>query len=109
MSKLLISNAFSLNMLNGAAGKSLKVDAADKRVIKELIRDHVLESCVGHADTAAVFSDVLGVKVEAVRSTVSLDVGDTLYVGQYVGPRLQEGCSTLPEGATIVWLKVSVA
>jgi hypothetical protein len=42
------------------------------------------------------------------RANVSLAAGDRVLVGQYSGPRLPEGTTTLPEGATIKWLVVTV-
>ncbi len=65
-------------------------------------------SAVGHADTAAVFSSVLGVPIAANRATISLGKGERALVGQYRGPRLPEGATQLPEGATIQWMVVSV-
>ena len=55
------------------------------------------------ADTAAIFSQQLGVEIPAARVTVSLTHGEIILVGQYSGPRLPEGATTLPEGATIKW------
>ena len=65
-------------------------------------------SAVGHADTANVFSGVLGVNVPANRATVILKKDETALVGQYIGPRLPEGALALPEGATIKWLLVTL-
>lgn len=65
-------------------------------------------SVVGHAPTAAVFSEQLGMPVSVNRATVALKQGDTVVVGQYTGPRLEEGATTLPAGATIKWLLVKV-
>ncbi|MCK7505116.1 MAG: DUF1874 domain-containing protein [Desulfobacterales bacterium] len=56
-------------------------------------------SAVGHADTAAVFSSLLGRPVPVERRSIKLDEGETALVGQYIGPRLPEGATTLPEGA----------
>jgi hypothetical protein len=67
-----------------------------------------IRSAVGHADTAAVFADVLGIPVECHRVTVTLNKGDMAVVGQYIGPRLPEGATKLPEGASIKWLGVRV-
>jgi hypothetical protein len=67
-----------------------------------------VDSAVGHADTAAVFSSLLGVPVPMERRTVTLQPGETALVGQYSGPRLPEGATTLPEEATITWLLVTV-
>lgn len=61
-----------------------------------------LESAVGHADTA----NVLGVPMR--RINVSLHKGETAYVAQLVGGRLPEGSTTLPEGFSFKFLKVSV-
>lgn len=101
-----ILNAFSLNMVSQfpcdvRVDEITTAEAAEEAVTRT--------SAVGHADTAAVFTTVLGVEVPANRATVSLQKGDTVLVGQYRGPRLEEGTTTLPEGATIQWLLVTVS
>ncbi len=75
--------------------------------VKDMIGEG-FQSVVGHADTASVFSDVLGVAVPSVRSTVSLQKGDVAIIGQYRGPRLPEGATKLPDGSTIQWIKLTV-
>ena len=99
-----ILNAFSLNMLVGNA------DIAVREITKDVAASLAVNctSAVGHADTAAVFSSVLGVEIPCNRATVALKEGDVALVGQYVGPRLPEGATSLPEGATIKWLIVGV-
>ena len=67
-----------------------------------------IESCIGHADTANVVSSLLGVYVPSNRVSVNLKKGDELIVAQYSGPRLAEGATTLPEGATIKWFLVTI-
>ena len=101
---MFILNAFSLNMIVGNA--DIVVREITKDVAASLAADCV--SAVGHADTAAVFSNVLGVTVPCNRATVALKEGDVALVGQYSGPRLPEGASTLPEGAAIKWMVVAV-
>ena len=98
-------NAFSLSMLTLPASASfVEISAAEAA---EMAR--TLTSAVGHADTAAVFSSLLGQDVPVNRVSVSLSSGQTALVGQYIGPRLQEGATTLPEGARVVWVKVQVS
>ena len=97
-------NAFSLNMLAGNADVHVREVSLD--TARNLAK--VCTSAVGHADTAAVFADVLGVPVPCNRVSVSLDHCATALVGQYSGPRLPEGASRLPEGATIKWVIVGV-
>lgn len=63
-------------------------------------------SAVGHADTARLFSAILGRTIEPNRVSVEIGDDDELLVGQYVGPRLPEGATELPEGATIHWMVV---
>ena len=99
-----ILNAFSLNMLIGNA--DIAVREVSQKVAACLAAD--CSSAVGHADTAAVFSSVLGVTVPCNRATVALKDGDVALVGQYSGPRLPEGATSLPEGAAIKWLVVAV-
>jgi len=102
-----ILNAFSFNMI-GSYPVSVNAEEVDVVTVRELIGSNA-ESAVGHADTAAVFADVLGISVPCARVNVSLEKGDVVIVGQYSGPRLPEGASKLPTGAIIKWLKVSVS
>lgn len=97
-------NAFSLNMLNGNADVHVREVSLD--TARNLAK--VCTSAVGHADTAAVFADVLGVPVPCNRVSVTLDHCHVALVGQYSGPRLPEGATSLPEGATIKWMIVGV-
>ena len=69
----------------------------------------VVASAVGHADTAAVFGAALGVPVACRRISVTLRAGERAILGQYNGPRLPEGATALPDGASIRWLLVEVA
>ena len=100
-----ILNAFSLNMV-----VAFPANIIVREVVESMAQGLAVgtPSGVGHADTAAVFSSVLGTTVAMNRATVALTAGDEVLVGQYVGPRLAEGTTTLPEGATIKWLVVSV-
>jgi len=61
-----------------------------------------MESAVGHPDTAAVIG------VECKRVNVSLNAGDEVVVAQLQGGRLPEGATTLPEGFSFKWLKVTI-
>jgi hypothetical protein len=95
-----LSNAFSLAMI--PEGGNIQVMNLDEAPLTHCT------SVVGHADTARIFSALIGREIEVNRVSVTLKRGDTLYVGQYSGPRLPEGTSTLPEGAAIAWKKVIV-
>ena len=77
---------------------TVKVAECSKQ--EALAADNV--SVVGHPDTAAV----LGVRFNRV--SVKLNKGDVLYVAQIVGGRLPEGCTTLPDGFTFKFLKVTI-
>ena len=108
---VVVANAFSLNML------TLEVGVTDLQVCPtspEFIREEIeaaggFTSIVGHADTAVVFSGLLGLDVPCNRATFQLEEGVTLFVGQYKGPRLPEGATTLPEGAKVEWAMVTLA
>ena len=84
---MFLLNAFSLNMLAGNADIHVREVSLD--TARNLAK--IATSAVGHADTAAVFADVLGVPVDCNRVSVSLDHCATALVGQYSGPRLPEG------------------
>lgn len=114
---LFVGNAFSLQMLDGGdftsvLEKILVVQLSDQQA-KDLLTaapnldyPYQIVSAVGHADTAAVMSGILGTEVPANRISVRLRSEDALLVGQYSGPRLPEGAKTLPEGARIKWYLV---
>lgn len=103
MQKKILANAFSLNMLGEKADFTLiRVKPIDST---EIPVDAV--SCIGHADTARVVGNILGREVPCNRVNVTLKKNDVLYVAQYKGPRLPEGATELPEGATIQFLEVT--
>jgi len=66
-------------------------------------------SAIGHADTAAVVGSLLGLEVVMNRINVSLTAETELYVAQVVGGRLPEGCTTLPEGVAIKFVRATIA
>ena len=98
-------NAFSANML-AEFPVSVHFVEISADVMVELAQGSV--SAVGHADTAALFSTILGVEVPCNRVSVTLEPGQNALLGQYSGPRLPEGATTLPEGASIKWILVNV-
>jgi len=100
MSVTYLSNAFSLQMQGSFFAETTPISIGD------VPRD--VCSIVGHADVAAVMSNLLGFAVPVNRVSVSLQPGDILYVGQYIGPRLPEGTTKLPQGAKISWYRVDL-
>lgn len=100
-----LANAFSLNMLPNLPCY-LKVQRLTVEQVKEMLP--AAQSVVGHVQTAALFSEVLGEEIQCRRETVNLLVGDRVVVGQYRGPRLPEGAMELPKDAAIHWQQVEV-
>ena len=98
--KQYLSNAFSLQMQGDFYAETAPISIED--VPKNFI------SIVGHADVASVLSTLLDTDVPVNRVSVSLQPGDILYVGQYIGPRLPEGATKLPSGAKIKWYRVDI-
>ncbi len=97
-----LTNAFSINML-AREGRAIRFEPVSVERAAELARDAV--SAIGHADTAAVVSSVLGFPVACNRANVTFAPGDVMLVAQYSGPRLPEGATALPAGARIeFWL-----
>lgn len=86
-------NAFSLQMVDAPC--SITVEEV------ESLPDGLV-SAVGHEDTARL----LGVAMN--RINVHLNRGDTAYVAQLIGGRLPEGSTTLPDGSTLRFYKVTV-
>lgn len=106
--KIIITNAIALSMLQGDA--LLDCIKMDKGQARQWLANYAeagaeIVSAVGHVDTARVFSTLLRRDVPANRVLVEIPAPGEggLLVGQYKGPRLPEGATTLPEGANIEW------
>ena len=65
-------------------------------------------SAIGHADTAAVLCNMLGFEVPMNRMNISLDEDTEIYVAQLIGGRLPEGSTTLPEGFSFKFYRVTM-
>ena len=93
---MVLLNAFSLNMFDPSTCFPIfrEIDTED-------VKTYQLESAVGHADTARILSSILGKEIPTNRVTITLNPGDSAIVAQYIGPRLQEGATQLPEGAIL--------
>lgn len=96
----IISNSFSLQMLNGDSVVSVKEITEDE--FDKITADPTIVSAVGHSDTALL----LGVKFN--RINVSLNKGDVLYVAQLTGGRLPEGATKLPDMFRFRYFEVKV-
>lgn len=103
-----LANAFSLQMVD-SDDCTVRVRTASVSAVATALNGLSWQSCVGHADTAAVFSAVLGLDVPQNRVNVTLRPGDLLLVGQLTGGRLPEGATALPEGFRLVWKRVELA
>lgn len=101
---ILITNAFSLNMLNSFSS-NIKTQELTIPEVKEAISDGFV-SGMGHSTD--LVSAILGMDIPMNRTSNKLADGDEVIVCQYVGPRLPEGCIELPEGATLKFIKVTV-
>ena len=99
--KRFLTNAFSIQMLQ--KGGVVRFE----EITPEDIPSDVV-SAVGHADTANVLSDLLGFPVSMNRINVVLDENAVLYVAQLVGGRLPEGSTTLPEGFSFKFYRVTL-
>ena len=91
-----IFNALSINLI--PEGGEINLIPISAETVTFLLRNGV-ESFVGHVDTAAVISSELGLEVPFNRAHGSIE--DEAIIAQYVGPRLPEGATSLPEGAEI--------
>lgn len=100
--KKFLGNAFSLQMLDLEQENKVSINP----VTAAEVANSGAESVIGHADTANVVSDILGIEVPMNRVSVKLNQGDILYVAQVTGGRLPEGATTLPEGMAITFVKV---
>ena len=125
MNILYVSNAFSLSMIDRESQKGtprqqcvpvpVTLEQAQMIVRDALARPthETVVSAIGHADTARLISAALGIDLPMQRKSVRLirerpcgsnpGQRDRVLVAQYVGPRLPEGATQLPERSGIEW------
>jgi hypothetical protein len=116
--KIFVCNAFSLSMLDAEVQRSEHFrapvpcggdgssESARNWLAAKIMKGAEILSAVGHEDTAAVFSNLLGRPIAVNRISVKLDIGDETniaLIGQLQGPRLPTGATELPTGASIEW------
>lgn len=101
-----VGNAFSLQMLNNSGKHVVVTQPVNIDQAKQFASSAT--SCVGHKNTADVFSEQLGVEILPNRVSISMTDGDQLLVGQLSDVRLPEGATSLPDGFSISWIIVSL-
>ena len=110
MGRIIITNSFSINMLNCETMVSFRKfkDVPEILQFIERNKEDEIISGIGHRDMAEIVSKQIGISIPMERRTISLDIkDDALIVAQYTGPRLPEGATSLPDGATIrYWLAI---
>ena len=103
-----IANAFSLQMIGNLVKEGgVNISFTEVSDLNEIKESETI-SAVGHPDTAAVISNLLGKEVPTNRININLEKGDILYVAQIMGGRLPEGCKTLPENFSMKFYKVEI-
>lgn len=110
---MFLLNAFSLNMLNPELIHNVRITPCtlgDARWELAQEVDGDIFNGIGHPDTDRVVREELRLDhvPQGERSNVRLNFGDSAIIAQYVGPRLKEGATSLPEGAEIKYFRVDV-
>ncbi len=114
MKRIIICNAFSVNMLGRQRGEqnihATPIGADQARAMLRLFsKDNIpISSCVGHVDIAGIMSVILNFDIPFNRETIQVIPGDLIILGQYTGPRLPEGMTYLPEDAKISWWSLRI-
>lgn len=104
-------NAFSLNMITFPA--NIEIEEILSQTAANLLSRGLCDNCIGHQTTDVVIRNILASSgsaplPEGQRKTVLLEKGEKAVVGQYIGPRLPEGATILPEGAEIKFMLLKV-
>lgn len=102
-----VANAFSLQMLEAGRAHTVRTEPVTADAVTAALAGG-FTSAIGHADTARVVSGLLDVDVACNRVNVRLTGDDILYVAQVTGGRLPEGATTLPEGMTLQFMRITL-
>jgi hypothetical protein len=76
----------------------------------KVLKQFGFTSYVGHQDMANLLTSLIGAPVEFNRVSTKFDNlkdTDKIIVAQYMGGRLPEGSTTLPEGAKIEFFQIN--
>ena len=112
--KFYLVNAFSVNMLD-RVGQAINFVPVSPAAVSDLLRNEDWESGCGHATgviRAAIRDGVRGRDVPEIpinRVNLVLNRNTSMIVAQYRGPRLQEGATKLPKGATVEFWQAYLA
>ena len=96
---LYLTNAFSMNMFELQDSLSFRITRVEYPL--DILMKEQFVSAIGHQDLANILTDMWELDIPYNRISLKLSTGDTCLIAQYVGPRLEEGTTTLPDGATI--------
>ncbi len=100
------NQVYILNAIPGACvpnkGCALDLAPISWGLFRRSVEDKQALSAIGHEDTARLISEMSGCDISCNRISVpTFDSGDEHLIVLYKGPRLPEGVTTLPEGASL--------
>lgn len=87
--RIVVSNAFSLNMLN--SGVDLRFRKIDLEKAREIVKRHEIISVVGHESTARFLTEVLGVPIVMNRTEYKFNENEDVILVAQIKTRLPEG------------------
>jgi hypothetical protein len=97
-----VCNVFTIAMAPDGGRLEYRQVTVDEA--RSLLQETEINQAVGHEQTVTMANAQIGADLlQFNRVSVRLEDGDDLVLCQYVGPRLPEGATTLPEGAEIRW------
>lgn len=104
-----VLNAFSLSMLQDCYRATLDIEPTTLRGVQFELDLSPPEFFIGHASTHELVARRLGCGTipPMRRESVKIKNGETVVIAQYLGPRLPEGATELPEGAKIEFFFVT--
>ena len=108
--KLKVLNAFSIKMLPELEDRkrhTVTFEPISTSEAEFLVKRSVIESYIGHGDTAAILSDLLKKEIPFHRGFAKLNFGDKALIAQF-GQRLPEGTKKLPKDAKLDFFIVSL-
>jgi hypothetical protein len=98
-------------MINASSG-NLRFTNVSVAFVRDFIKSPfaTFTNCIGHPDTDAIVKGIIGMDyASGSRITVTMNPSDEMVVAQYSGPRLPEGATKLPEGASIKFVHLTLS
>ncbi len=95
-------------LVNLEEGKDVRFRILDVSVVKELLKEHGVQSYFSRIPLAKHLSDLLEIDIPVVRRKIFLECGDKAILAYYYGAPVEPDSETLPHGGQFMFFYLEI-